>query len=334
MKVEKLKDGICLFTLKNEYLEVSFTNYGGYITSIKTKDINGKIDDVVLGYDSIEGYLNDTESMGALVGRVANRIKKGHFVLNNQEYHLAINNGPNHLHGGIKGFSHQIFDYKINDEKVILSYLSKDLEEGYPGNLKLDASYYLKDQQLIIEYDAFSDKDTLINITNHSYFNLTGGKNTIDSHELKIKADKIACIDKDGLPTGEFLAVKDTPFDFNTAKKIEESLNTSHEQIILGNGLDHPFIFNDTKNQVILYEPISHRQLTISTSLPGAQIYSANFLDNVKGKNSQLYQKHDGICIETQFLPDAIHIEEKPSTILRKGEHFKAYSSYKFEVIK
>lgn len=333
MEIKKLKENIYLFTLKNEFISVSFTNYGGYITNILVPDINGKYDDVVLGYDSIEGYLKDTESMGALVGRVANRIKKGHFILNNKEYHLAINNGPNHLHGGIKGFSQQIFDYEVHDEQVTLTYLSKDLEEGYPGNLLLKAKYYLKDKALVIEYEASTDQDTLINITNHSYFNLSGGKSSITKHQLMVKANQIACVDQDGLPTGKFLEVEKTPFDFNELKEIGLSLKAHHSQIILGNGLDHPYLLSTTNNQVILYDPCSKRQLTVSTTLPSAQIYTANFLKDVLGKNQQLYQKHDGICIETQFLPDAIHIEEHPSTILRKGETFKAMTSYCFKVV-
>ena len=214
--VQQLDNGIDFISMKSEELEVVVTNYGCTIVKVLMKDKEGNIDDVVLGYDNIESYQNLDAYLGALVGRIANRIKRGKFTLNDEEYTLAINNGPNHLHGGIKGFSYQTFDYEVKDENTIeFSYLAKDMEEGYPGNLDFKAIYTLVGDTLTINYKATTDKDTILNITNHSYFNLSGKKENIYKHLLQLKCDQFACIDNDGLPTGQFRDVKDSPFDFN-----------------------------------------------------------------------------------------------------------------------
>ncbi len=333
--IEKLDDGIDLISMKNENLEVVVSNFGCTIVKVLMEDKNGNVDDVVLGYDNFEYYKTLDAYLGALVGRIANRIKEGKFSLNGEDYTLAVNNGPNHLHGGIKGFSYQIFDYEIIDDTTIeFHYLSKDKEEGYPGNLDFKAIYQLQDDTLHVHYLATTDKDTIINITNHSYFNLSGKKENIYHHLLKINADRFACIDANGLPTGVIKDVKDTPFDFNSPAYIGDRVECDDEQLKLGCGFDHPFIFSTKNNQVILTHEETGRCLVVSTTLPGAQIYTANYLDGRLGKYGKHYYARDAICIETQNLPDAIHLEESPTTILKKGEVYDERTSYQFKVIK
>ncbi len=220
------------------------------------------------------------------------------------------------------------------DNSIEFSYLSKDGEEGYPGNLKFKAIYTLDKETLTIQYLATSDKDTIINITNHSYFNLSGAKEDIYNHQLLVHSNKYACIDSDGLPTGKYNEVKGTPFDFNTMTKIGDVIDCDDEQIKLGAGFDHPFIFNQYKDQVELFHETTGRKLTVCTTLPGAQIYTANYLDGRIGKYGISYPRRFAVCIETQNLPDAINIEEHPTTILKKGETYDETTSYKFEVIK
>lgn len=332
--IEKVNEDIDLIRMKNDDLEVVVSNYGCTIIKILMKDKDDNIDDVVLGYDNFSDYQTKDAYLGALVGRTANRIGKGTFTLNGKTYTLPINNGPNCLHGGIKGFSYQIFDYQIFDDRIEFTYLSKDGEEGYPGNLTFKAIYSLKGDTLVINYQATSDQDTIINITNHSYFNLSGAKEDIYNHQLLVHSDKYACIDGDGLPTGKFNEVKDTPFDFNEITRIGDVIDSDDEQLKLGAGYDHPFIFNQDKNQVVLYHEETKRKLTVSTTLPGAQIYSANYLDGRIGKYGIAYPKRYALCIETQNLPDAINIEDVPTTILKKGDLYDETTSYKFEVVK
>lgn len=328
-------NGIDFLSMKNDELEVVVTNYGCTIVKVLMQDKNGEIGDVVLGYDNIESYQNLDAYLGALVGRVANRIKVGKFSLNGEEYTLAVNNGPNHLHGGIKGFSYQTFNYEIKDENTIeFSYVSVDGEEGYPGTLDFKAIYTLEGDTLTIRYLATTDKDTILNITNHSYFNLSAKQENIYNHKLTLKADTFACIDPDGLPTGEFRNVEGTPFDFRKGALIGDRVEQDYDQLVNGTGIDHPIIFNAKENQAILEHEQSGRRLVVSTTLPGAQVYTANFLDGREGKYGQHYYKRDAVCIETQNLPDAIHLEENPTTILKKGETYDETTSYKFEVIK
>ena len=323
-------------TLKNEDLQVNVTNLGVHILSIFMKDKNGKMGDVVLGYEKIEDYLTQDKYLGATVGRFANRIKKGTFDLNGKTYHLAINNGPNHLHGGIEGFNHRLFDYEIKgDNQVVFHYLSKDQEEGYPGNLDFYVTYTLDHTTLKVAYHASCDQDTLINMTNHSYFNLSSETENIENHFLKIKSDYISEVDQDGLPTGKQLKVAGTPFDFNEMKQIKDQIHQEHPQLLLGKGYDHPFHLLGKENQIECYHETTGRKLTISTSLPYAQVYSANYLDGTAmGKYGYAYQARDGICFETEYLPDGIHLEENPDCLLKKGENYDAYTSYCFEVIK
>ncbi len=333
--IEKLNDGIDLISMKNDQLEIVVSNFGCTIVKVLMKDNQGNVSDVVLGYDDFSQYQTLDAYLGALVGRIGNRIAKGKFTLNGEEYTLAVNNGPNHLHGGIKGFSYQVFDYKIIDDKTIeFHYLSKDGEEGYPGNLDFKAIYTLNEDTLSINYLATTDKDTIINITNHSYFNLSAKQENIYNHTLQVKANSYACIDGDGLPTGQFNDVKGTAFDFNEPALIGERVEQQDEQLLTGKGFDHPFIFSAKENQVVLEHKETGRRLTVSTTLPGAQIYTANYLDGRLGKYGQHYYARDAVCIETQNLPDAIHLEENPTTILKKGETYNEMTSYKFEVIK
>lgn len=332
--IDQIDEKIDLIQMKNDELEVVVSNYGCTIIKVLMKDKEGNVDDVVLGYDNFSDYQTKDAYLGALVGRTANRIGKGTFSLNGQTYHLAINNGPNCLHGGIKGFSYQVFDYKIDGDTIEFSYLSKDGEEGYPGNLKFKAIYRLDHDTLIINYQAISDQDTIINITNHSYFNLSGAKENIYDHQLLVHSDKYACVDPDGLPTGKFNQVANTPFDFREMKCIGAMIDLDDEQLKLGAGYDHPFIFNQSVNQVELYHEASGRKLTVSTTLPGAQIYSANYLDGRIGKYGISYLARYALCIETQNLPDAINLEAIPTTILKKGELYDETTSYKFEVLK
>lgn len=332
--INKINEHIDLIQMKNNDLEVVVSNYGCTIIKVLMKDKNDNVDDVVLGYDDFNDYQTKDAYLGALVGRTANRIGKGTFSLNGKIYNLSINNGPNCLHGGIKGFSYQVFDYQIVDNSIEFTYLSKDGEEGYPGNLAFKAIYTLQGNTLKIRYQATSDQDTIINITNHSYFNLSGAKEDIYNHCLLVHSDKYACIDSDGLPTGKFNDTKATAFDFNTMKRIGDVIDSDDEQLKLGAGFDHPFIFDQDHDQVELYHELTGRKLIVNTTLPGAQIYSANYLDGRIGKYGIAYPKRYAVCIETQNLPDAINLEEVPTTILKKGEVYDETTTYTFEVVK
>ncbi|MEG0592793.1 MAG: aldose epimerase family protein [Coprobacillus sp.] len=334
INVIKQDNGIDFIQMKNDVLEVVVSNYGCTVLKILMKDKDGNIDDVVLGYETIKEYQTYDAYLGALVGRVANRIGKGTFEINGETYHVPINNGPNSLHGGIKGFSYQVFDYVIEEDSLLFTYVSKDGEEGYPGTLTLKVKYTLDNESLIMNYQATTTKDTLINITNHSYFNLSGKKENIYEHELLICADKIACVDGDGLTTGELLDVDSTPFDFRKMTYIKDLIDQAHPQIELGKGYDHPFIFNTQKDQATLYHPKSGRRLVVSTTLPQAQIYSANYLDGRLGKYGHHYNERDGICIETQNMPDAIHIEKEPTTLLKANDKYDETTIYTFDIVK
>lgn len=330
--VKSYEDGKKIFRLKNEKLTVDVSNYGGTILSIVVVDKNGKKQDVVLGYDHLEDYAHYDGYLGALVGRVANRIAKGTFTLNDKTYQLAINNGPNCLHGGVKGFSYRIFDDEIKNDQLILHYFSPDGEEHFPGNLDLYATYELKEDALVINYHATSDQDTLINITNHSYFNINGYPSSIDNHTLQVQAQYFACSDEDGLVTGALRDVDHTPFDFKEEKTIGSQIHQEDEQLTIGHGYDHPFIFNANEDQVKLYSPLTGIELTVSTTLPQAQLYSANYLDGRLGKNGQPMNARDAFAIETQYMPDSIHKERNSKTILRKGEAYDETTSYCFKV--
>ena len=343
MNLENFKatiDGkpVQLYVLKNKKgMEVSITNYGATVVSMLVLDKNGKMVDVVFGYDSVSSYQNGTSYFGGIAGRYANRIAKGKFNLGDSSYTLAINNGANALHGGVKGFNKVVWDAKMNDNSVVMSYFSKDGEEGYPGNVKVLVTYTLTDSNALdIKYQAETDKPTVINVTNHSYFNLEGqGSGTILGHQLMLNADRFTPVDSTLIPTGEIASVKGTPFDFTVAHSIGEHIyDTLNQQIKFGLGYDHNFVLNGANGQLQLAAtvkaPISGIEMQVFTTEPGIQFYSGNFLNgNDKGKGS-VYNYRTGICLETQHFPDSPNEPAFPSVVLKPGEIYKTQTTYMF----
>jgi len=335
------KDGgktIKLFTLTNKNgMEVKISNFGAVINSIVVPDRNGKMENIVLGFDSLKSYQGMHPYFGSLVGRYGNRIALGKFSLNGNNYTLAVNNGVNHLHGGIKGFNKQVFQidttYSTPDSSVIgLSYLSPDMEEGYPGNLKLKVNYVLtNNNEIKIEYEAETDKPTVLNITNHSYFNLTACKENILNHELVLMADSITPTDTTLIPTGILAPVAGTPFDFTIAHKIGERIDQ------VPGGYDINYKLRNKTGQLVqaaeVYEPASGRVLQAFTSEPGVQFYTGNFLDgSLTGFNGIKYQQHYGFCLEAQHFPDSPNKPQFPSVVLNPGEKYTQLTVYKFSV--
>lgn len=331
-----------LFTLRNtQGMEVKITNYGGIITHWLAPDKNGKFEDVVLGYDSLGGYLKETPYFGALVGRYGNRIANGKFTLDGKTYTLAVNNGKNHLHGGLKGFDKMIWatdTFKNNDVVGLkMHYESKDGEEGYPGNLKVTVTYTLKnDNSLQLDYEATTDKATPVNLTNHTYFNLTGGTKTdILGHQVMLNASHFLSVDDGLIPTGELTPVKDTPFDFTTLETIGKRIDdTTNVQIKLGGGYDHCWVFDNNadtlKHFATVYEPVSGRLMDAYTTQPATQFYTGNFLKgSITGKGGVVYSKRYGLCLETQHYPDSPNQPKFPTTILRPGETYRTTTVYK-----
>jgi aldose 1-epimerase len=328
-----------LFTLANSQgMEVSIINYGGIITTIKVPDRTGRVDDVVLGHDTLEGYLNRTRFFGALIGRHANRIACGRFVLGGIEYSLAINNGVNHLHGGVKGFDKVVWEAEQVDQGLRVTYLSKDGEEHYPGNLRAAVTYSLNEaNELRLDYEATTDKDTIINLTNHSYFNLAG-KGTILDHELTIEADAFIPVDKTLIPTGEIRPVKGTPMDFASPATIGKRINDDYDQLrFAGAGYDHNFVLRRGaevfRKVAAVHDRKTGRVLEVSTTEPGLQFYSGNFLDgSIVGKAGRAYVKYSGCCLETQHFPDSPNQPSFPSTVLRPGEEYRHTTVFSFSV--
>ncbi len=337
----KTKDGAAadIFTLRNSRgAEAKITNYGAIVVALKMPDRRGKFEDIVLGYDTLDGYLNDTFYIGGVVGRFANRIAKGKFTLDGKEYNLVKNNNGNHLHGGLKRFDNVVWNAKPATDKtgasLELNYLSKDGEENYPGNLAVKVVYTLtENNELKIDYSATTDQDTVLNLTNHSYFNLASA-GTILNHEIEINAEKFTPVDNNSIPIGELRSVKGTPFDFTSPTRIGARIEDTDEQLKFGGGYDHNFVLNKTENALQwaakVYEPTSGRVLEVSTTQPGMQFYSGNFLADVKGKNGRIYQKREGFCLETQHFPDSPNQPTFPTTVLKKGEKFAATTVYKF----
>jgi aldose 1-epimerase len=322
-------EDVYLFTLKNSNgVEVSITNFGGAITSILAPDRNGDFADVVLGYDTLDEYVKNPRYFGALIGRYANRIAGGKFSLNGIEYQLAQNNGANHLHGGTKGFDKRVWTATETADHLHLEYFSKDGEENYPGNLSVAVDYSLNDEnELEIDYHATTDKDTIVNLTNHSYFNLGGqGHGTILDHELMLHAGSFTPISEDLIPTGEIRSVDGSRMDFRTQQAITEG------------GYDHNFVLDDWKQGVNrsvarLRHPNSGRVMEVFTTQPGIQFYSGNFLDgSLKGKGGVRYQQYQALCLETQHYPDSPNQPNFPSTVLRVGETYHETTSYKFTI--
>lgn len=316
-------------------MEIQVINLGGIITSIKVPDKNGVIEDVVLGFDEPARYTDQHPYFGALIGRYANRIANGEFQLGEKPYKLAINNGPNHLHGGLKGFDKRIWNIEEQPEMnaLVLSYLSPDGEEGYPGNLSVEVTYTMSEHnELKIDYVATTDSTTPLNLTSHCYFNLSGNnKSSILDHELLINADEYTLIDQNLTPTGERRHVKNSEMDFTHPKKIGDHIL----RIKFGFGFDHNYILRDTdgslKLAARLHEPVSGRTMEVLTTEPGLQFYSGNFLDgSLIGKKNDLYEKHDGLCLETQHFPDSPNHKNFPSTLLHSGETFHSHTIYRF----
>ena len=331
-----------LYTLTNgNGMTVNITNYGGIITKLTAPDKNGNWEDVVLGFDSLAPYLAGHPFFGALVGRYGNRIAKGKFTLNGQQYTLPINNGPNALHGGIKGFDKVLWKAtEIKKDSLVgleLTYTSKDGEEGYPGNLDVKVTYTLDNSNaLLINYVATTDKPTIVNLTNHSYFNLTGLKKDILGLEVTIASDSLVPVDATLIPTGKLRAVEGTPFDFRKPTVISTGINkTEDEQIKNGGGYDHCWVLARGTDKGLFHfatvrDPESGRVMEVSTTEPAVQFYTGNFLDgSLKGKNAT-FVKRFGMCLETEHYPDSPNHPQFPSTELKPGETYNTSTMYKF----
>ena len=344
----KTADGraIDIYTLTNAHgVEARVITYGGILVSLRVPDKNGHLDDVVLGFDTFDGYSKPGPYFGAIVGRYGNRIAKAKFSLDGKEYTLAKNNGPNSLHGGLKGFDKVVWQAEqFQNQKgvgVILTYTSADGEEGFPGNLKVKVTYTLTDRnELDLDYQANTDKATPVNLTNHSYFNLAGeGKGDILGHLLMLNADHFTPVDSDLIPTGKLESVKGTPLDFTKPTAVGARINDQNEQLKLGGGYDHNFVINRKGEGLTLaarvVEPTSGRVLEVNTTEPGVQFYTGNFLDGtVIGKHGVAYQKRYGFCLETQHYPDSPNQPHFPSTILRPGQVYRTRTTFKFSVVK
>jgi aldose 1-epimerase len=336
--------GVILYTLTNKNgLKAEILNYGGIVVSLFVPDKNGNLADVVLGYDKLEDYIERSPFFGALIGRNSNRLEGASFELNGIKYTLNKNEGNNQLHGGIKGYDKRVWDSKIisgDDEALELSLFSPDMDENYPGNLEVRVIYRLTDDDALeIDYYAASDKDTVVNLTNHAYFNLSGhDSGTILDHQLKIDADFYTPINSELLPTGEIYSVKNTPFDFTQLKRIGDGLSDSYdnEQMKYGNGYDHNFVLrtpagNTPREIAELYDPKSGRLMTVLTTKPGVQFYSGNGLKGAgKGKGDVIYDKWHGLCLETQYFPNSMKHRHFPSPVLVAGQTYHQATVYKF----
>jgi aldose 1-epimerase len=335
---------VTMFALTNANgLELRAMTYGGIITSLKVPDRHGAVGDIVLGFGRLDEYLKDPPYFGAIVGRYGNRIAGGQFTLDGRSYTLAKNNGPNHLHGGRKGFDKAVWHAapSANGAAVTFSRTSPDGEEGYPGNLQVRVSYTLTDSnELIVDYHATTDKATPINLTQHTYFNLTGDvAGDILGHELTIHADRFTPVDATLIPTGELAPVQGTPFDFRKPTAIGARINQPNEQLVNGKGYDHNWVLNRNgpglEPAVRVVEPKSGRTLDIATTEPGLQFYSGNFLDGtIRGKGGRTYAHRTGFCLETQHFPDSPNHPAFPSTILRPGQEYSTKTVFTFGVAK
>lgn len=336
-----------LFTLTNaNKMVIKITNYGGIVTSIQVPDKNGHLGEVNLGFEKLEDYLSEQPFFGAIIGRYGNRIAKGKFSIDDTEYTLATNNAENHLHGGHKGFDKMVWQAAPFENKetcgLILKYLSKDGEEGYPGNLACSVTYTLTaNNALEISYQATTDKDTVLNLTNHCYFNLKdGGKTDCLDHQMQIFADAFTPVDKSVIPTGIIQSVKRTPFNFLKPKKIGERIERNNAQLKIGNGYDHNFVLNkkvkgNLEKVAKVVETESGRILEVWTTEPGIQFYTANWLDgSLTGHEGRIYQKRSAFCLETQHFPDSPNQAHFPSPLLRKNETYTSRTIYRFSVSK
>ena len=331
-----------LFTLKNSSgIVAQITNYGGRVVSLWVPDRNGKFEDVVLGFPTLEGYQKTSEPyFGALIGRYGNRIARGEFMLNDSLYRLATNNGLNHLHGGIKGFNNVVWDAIQSDDKtLLLSYFSADGEEGYPGNLQVNVTYELTDDnELKIEYKAITDKTTPVNLTHHSFFNLKGaGNGDATDHLLQINAAYYTPIDSGLIPTGVLEPVEGTPFDFRTPTAIGARVNEENQQLKLGRGYDHNWVLLPSDSLLCfaarVVEPASGRTMEVYTNEPGIQFYGGNFLTgNDTVKYGKVYPFRGSLCLETQHFPDSVNKPTWPTVVLNPGETYRHHTVHKFSV--
>lgn len=342
----KMPDGtpVDLYTLRNRHgVEAKISNYGGIVVSIKVPDRNGEFGDVVLGYDNLEGYLKENPFFGAMVGRYGNRIANAKFMLNGKEYKLAANNGPNSLHGGLNGFDKMVWQGKSlatpEGPALELSYVSKDGEEGFPGNLSVTAIYSLTDDNgLKLQYTATTDKETIVNLTQHSYFNLAG-KGDVLKHEVMINADKFTPTDKTLIPTGELRPVKGTPFDFRKPTAIGARINQDDEQLKLAAGYDQNWVIDKAPGKLGLmarvYEPTTGRVLEVLSTEPGLQFYTGNHLSGkISGKGGWVYKARDAFCMEPEHFPDSPNHPDFPSVVLKPGQEFHNTIIYRFSVKK
>lgn len=342
----EMPDGrpVSLFTLENASgMTVKITNYGGIITSIRVPDREGTPGEVALGYDSLSTYLEGSPYFGCITGRYANRIAKGQFTLNGETFTLATNNGPNHLHGGLEGFDKKRWEADSFSEEgspgVRLTYVSPDGEEGYPGTLSVTVSYtLLDDNSLRIDYEATTDAPTILNLTNHTYFNLKdGGESSAMDHELRLPADRFIPTDETNIPLGELRSVEGTVFDFRTPTPIGSRIEAEDEQIENGYGYDHTYVINRDGDGLQLaaevYDPTSGRFMEVLTDQPGVQLYTGNHLDGTYvGRGEVAYAKRSALCLETQHFPDSPNRPDYPSTVLTPGDTFRSTTIYRFSV--
>ncbi len=325
-----------IYTLADDKLEARITNYGGIIVSLRTPDRNGKLDDVVLGYDSLDKYIAKTAYFGAIIGRYANRIAHGSFPLDGKTYTLPKNDGENTLHGGIIGFDKVVWKAHEIKNGIELTYVSKDGDQGFPGTLTTTVRYTLDGNDLRIEYSATTDKDTVLNLTNHSYFNLAGqAKRDVLDHVVKINASKITPVDATLIPTGELKSVEGTPFDFRTPHAIGERIDSNDEQLRFGMGYDENFVLDHPEDQLFeaaeVYEPTTGRILKVSTTQPAVQFYTGNHLDgSITGKDGRVYKPRFAFCLETEHYPDSPNHANFPTTELKPGQKFHSVTVYKF----
>ncbi|MGB6839629.1 MAG: aldose epimerase family protein [Candidatus Sulfotelmatobacter sp.] len=325
-----------MYTLADGEIEARIMTYGGIVVSLRTPDRNGKLDDIVLGCDSVEKYVVQTAHFGGIIGRYANRIAHGTFQLDGQTYSIPKNDGDNALHGGIRGFDKVVWTAKEITDGIELTYVSKDGDQGFPGTLATTVRYTLSGSALRIDYSATTDKDTVLNLTNHSYFNLAGqGNGDILRHVVKIDASRFTPVDATLIPTGELKPVEGTPFDFRTPHVVGERIDADDAQLRLGHGYDHNFVLDHPAGQLAeaaeVYEPTTGRILRVSTTEPGLQFYTGNHLDgSITGKDGRVYKARFALCLETQHFPDSPNHPSFPSTELKPGQRFHSVTVFEF----